>query len=113
MTGTPYGQVSLAKIVLVSAALALGGFNRFVVVPNVNADSLSIARGRVALSGSPHRFFVGAGRDLGGDLRDACGRGAECQRIADERRLARIPTSINFPSDVRGRFGNGGFARRD
>lgn len=58
LIGTAYGQVLIVKLVFVSVAMALGGFNRFVVLPQMNADPQSMARGTVMRSGSQRRFLV-------------------------------------------------------
>lgn len=48
LTGHPYGVILLAKLALVGAAVALGGFNRFVVMPSVLAGG-SVRRFVLAL----------------------------------------------------------------
>ena len=58
MIGTAYGQVLIVKLVFVSVAVALGGFNRFVVLPKLNSDTQSIARDTAIRSDSQRRFLV-------------------------------------------------------
>jgi putative copper resistance protein D len=50
--GTPYGQTLLAKLVLVGLAAAMGGFNRFLVIPALTADKQADA----AANASATRF---------------------------------------------------------
>jgi putative copper resistance protein D len=44
VTGNPYGELLVAKIALVFAAAALGGINRFIVIPRLAGDSANAAR---------------------------------------------------------------------
>lgn len=58
LIGSAYGQVLIVKLVFVSVAIALGGFNRFVVLQNMNPETQSMARVAVMRSGSQRHFLV-------------------------------------------------------
>ncbi|MEO9065651.1 MAG: CopD family protein [Burkholderiaceae bacterium] len=58
LIGTVYGQVLIVKLAFVSVAIALGGFNRFLVLPEMHRVTQSTARGRVMRCGSQRRFLL-------------------------------------------------------
>lgn len=58
LIGTAYGEVLIVKLIFVLVAIALGGFNRFFVLPKMNPDPQSMARVTSMRSGSQRRFLV-------------------------------------------------------